>query len=222
MVTNDMVPADGVSQNFVVGKVEDTSYDPVEWAVVRWNKGRYMKDVLDVTDTTSTATPGFAGTVVSDEDGYFKIGPFTSATPWDPGYWFVSARTDRTIVDYGSATPGAPDTFTKVGDAVAWLEYPDMEFGNEAFDDLPVSLVQWRTPAETATPYTPINEMTFPVSMDDEDPYPPATPVTPTWTPPEWYAIDRYTQYQMSLLGTDRFQVDYTAWLNSNPDYRDV
>jgi hypothetical protein len=53
---------------------------------------------------------------------------------------------------------------------------------------------------------------TFPSYYDEATPYADATPVYDdqiTWLPPLWYAMPKYKQYQLGLLGNTRGQVTY-------------
>jgi hypothetical protein len=42
---------------------------------------------------------------------------------------------------------------------------------------------------------------------------------TPNWLPPKWYPLDRYTQYQIGLLGSTPYQVD--SYENLMNDYEE-
>jgi hypothetical protein len=216
IISADAIPADDFSTVYIYGKVEDPSYAPIPYAVVYWRKGRYMYDVFTRAKSEANATPGqsgLAGAVTADAQGKFEIGPFVAATPSEPGYWFVATETDHT-------TPSVTN-YTIIGDVVAWLEYPDAQFGIENSNLMPPQLVQWgQQPTEIPGMTEPYN-VAFPVTWDDWDPYLPATPISLVWRPPTWYGIDKHTQYQLGLLSDTRDILDPTKWQTSHPDYKE-
>lgn len=145
-----------------------------------------------ITFTTSTLTlpdQPYSGSVVTDANGNFEIGPFIASGPETPGYWFVSVAL-------------ADDS---AGDVVFWNEYPDTNYGPVPGTNLPQPSVQ--ALAGDATPYAYTYQ--FPSYYDEATPYAPATPVTTVWLPPNWFAMAKYTQYQLGLLGAVRGQVTY-------------
>lgn len=202
----DTIPADGLTKVRVFGKVENSSRLPVASAKVNYRKGRDIYTVLN------TDLP-YDGSVTADSLGRFTVGPFTAATPWDPGYWFVMVETDRVSA---SATP----QYDMVGDVVFWLETPDLQYGSEGFTNLSVPLVQMANAADTNPYYSDING--YPVYYDEATPNSAATPVTIEWEPPAWYAIPRYDQYQLGFLGSGFYDVTLDGLQSMHPDYRDV
>lgn len=145
---------------------------------------------LVITTTTTFAPPDlpFEGSVVTDANGYFQIGPFTASGPDEPGCWFVSVELDD-----------------EAGDVVFWNEHPDNQYGPTPGTHLPRPSVQ--ALAGDATPYA--THYQFPSYYDEATPYAPATPVTTIWLPPKWFAMSKYLQYQLGLLGNTRGQVTY-------------
>ncbi|HJS83577.1 MAG TPA: invasin domain 3-containing protein [Nitrososphaera sp.] len=203
----EQIPADGVTKNIVLGKIEDEEFAPISGASVTWKKARSLYEVL-------ATVPPSNGTVISNTAGHFTVGPFTAATPGSPGYWFVSMET--TV---------SGDT---IGDVVYWHEYGESNYGVENFTGLPHPPVQMATPVwnyQLPVPATPVmgqlppysNNNQFPTHYDEATPVAPATPIRDTpelcWLPPKWFAIPRYIQYQLGLLGDviDRETVNITT-----------
>jgi len=211
-VTSDRIPADGLSQVYVYGRYTDTDRSPLAGETINWRKGRHIYDMFGLARSSDPATPtstSFAGEVTTDSDGKFVIGPFTAEEPAYPGYWFVGVEgTYNGGMDYQ-------------GDVVFWQEYPDVIYGVEIYSGLPQSSVQdleWWDIPDYATP------LSFPVSYDEATPTYGSTPSSNLiWEPPKWYAIDKYTQYQLNLLGSDYYEYDYTtAQANEHPDYKEL
>lgn len=174
----EQIIADGVSQILVYGKIEDVNFQPVSGATVSWKRARSIYELFG---------PGpiqGSGNVTTNADGVFTIGPFTSLTSEDSGYWFVAAE----------ATVGG----NLIGDIVFWYEYPDAHRGVEGIDGLPRLATQLATPIGTFPNMA--DTSAYPVTYDEEGSATPNT-VTINWEPPSWYAIDGYTQYQMGLTG---------------------
>jgi hypothetical protein len=61
----------------------------------------------------------------------------------------------------------------------------------------------------------------YPVTNDEATPQAGVTPVTITWSPPKWYAIRAYDQYQRGLLGNDYYVFDIGSTESIHPTYRD-
>jgi hypothetical protein len=62
---------------------------------------------------------------------------------------------------------------------------------------------------------------TFYSNYDDATPYQDATPVDLAWSPPKWYAMNKYQQYQLGFFGNDREISDPDSLSNAHPDYRE-
>lgn len=213
----DQIPADGEGTMVVYGKVEDPNHQPVPYATVAWKRDRSI---------CSTFATSYGGQVIADDQGVFSIGPFTAATPDEPGYWFVAAESwhqgaspsgDVATPDY-DATPYASPQYGPIGDVVFWNEYADSRFGVNDANELPKQPIQMQTNSWDNVYYS--EQVGFPVTYDDATPLDDATPVTVTCTTPQWYAIDRYTQYQLGFLGTGFYSVDFDP--NSHPDYNEL
>lgn len=231
------IPADGTSTVYVFGKVETTEYEPVPYAYVYWRKGRYMHDIWTRLYSTTVATPGspdLAGRVVADEDGVFTIGPFLAATPNDPGYWMLAVESESASPNDlatpnfpPSATPsswdlaGATPDWDMAGDVVFWVEYPHYQHGVEDLNGLPKVLTQMGQRPDEIPEYAPPGRYVWPTFYDEATPLAPATPMTDiNYLPADWYAIDRYKQYQLGLLGSNRTPQTASDLANSHPDYR--
>lgn len=173
---SDQVKADSVSKNLVYGRVDDADYQPEAGVEVRWSRARSLYELF--TD------PLEEGTVTTNSDGSFTIGPFTAKGPDEPGYWFVAAEATVDGVE--------------VGDVVYWFEYAVSLHGVENFDQRPQQVIQMATPVWTVPPYAYVNG--YPVYYDEDGPDAAATPVTIEWLPPVWFALDKYTQFQLGLL----------------------
>lgn len=234
LVDPTAIPADGVSATSVYGKVLDSSGNPVPYAYVSYKKGRSVYEIFTNTDATPdvgpdaspSATPVWpdSGRILADSSGVFRIGPFVSSTPNQPGYWFVSTES------FSSSPSGSWDT---VGDVVFWQEYPPkFNSVNGENQSIPVptnldketflwvgetGLVHYEPPIPL-----PATVNAFPVTFDEATPTAEATPVTNIWNPPVWYAINRYEQYQRGMLGDDCHAFKINNLPGIHPDYRDV
>lgn len=173
---SEKIPADGVSQNAVFGRLVDENWEPVSGAEVSWHRARSVYEVF----TTSPATPQ---SVTTSADGFFVIGPFTTEDTANAGYWFMSLQ----------ATVNGTD----VGDVVFWYEYPSVQSGVENTDGIPQQPIQMSTPVGILPPYS--ETVRFPTTYDEQ-----ATPLseqtaTPLWTPASWYYIPAWDKYQFGL-----------------------
>lgn len=234
LVDPSSIPADGVSATSVYGKVLDSSGNPVPYAYVSYKKGRSIYEIFTNTDATPTVGPDASpsatplwpnsGKVLADSSGVFRIGPFVASTPNQPGYWFVSTES------FSSSPSGSWDA---VGDVVFWQEYPPkFNSVNGENQSIPVptnldrdyylwvdetGLVHYEPPIPP-----PATVNAFPVTFDEATPTADATPVTNIWSPPKWYAISRYEQYQRGMLGDDFYAFRISSLPGVHPDYRDV
>lgn len=205
------IPADGISQVYIMGRVQDASLNPVANADVYWKKNRYMYDLFRDSTSTSAATPGRSnnkGKVSTDSYGRFTIGPFQAATPSDPGIWFVSTE----AVARGAA---------QVGDVVYWNEYEDTTSNGDDSIEIAGNTAQMATPWYSLPEYfaTPV----FPVTYDEhyyQEGKRSSNVVT--WTPPRWYAVSRFLQYNMGILGSNYLSYNQGATPNVYPDYKEI
>ncbi len=193
---SSVIPADGVSNNYVRGFLRKDSSAEVN-KVIYWRKGRTLQDIFD-------ATP-YSSYVRTDEYGNFEIGPFTAQEKSNPGFWMVAVESE------GAATVnGSPSAV--VGDIVFWNEKYDnlnYSYGDSVFYD-PNLLYINRTDMYSTPSFT--------VQYFDGN-Y--ATPysATPDWLPPKWYPINRYDQYMMGLLGSTPMHV--SSYQNLMRDYEE-
>jgi len=232
------IPADGESQVYLHGKVEDSLYNPVPYAVVYWRKGRYMKDIWMQAYSFDLSTPGsggVSGRTLADEEGIFNVGPFTAATPFSPGYWMVVLESETSSpnsvppADALGSTPGgwvdpATPKWGLIGDAVFWVEYPDQQYGVEDLNGLPRALLQMVERVETIPDLAPEGRYKWPTYYDEATPNAASTPVYGelNYEPSKWYAIDQYGQYQLGLLGDNRQPLVESDLAEAHPDYRDI
>jgi hypothetical protein len=212
ILDSDFILADGNSATNIFGLVEDSNHTPVPFAVVYWRKARTEYEVFKKGYNASTATPGSSNTsgyVVADANGRFTIGPFVSSQ--FAGYWL-------TVLETGSASPNLNrNQFDIVGDMVYWYEHPDITNMIDPITQMPVSNIQDATPYWNIPNY--LNKTTLPVTYDENDIQAGYTgSATPSWLPPKWWAIDRYTQY---LIGLDGTSYDTFRATPSYPDYKD-
>ena len=199
-VDKPIINADGVSSQFIFGRITNQNVAVGAGISVFWRKSRDIKDLL--------SNQAYQGYVVTDLNGRFVIGPIVSEDKSNPGYWFVSVETDN---DSSIVTPDSSGTIA--GDIVYWYEqYDNIHYENES---LPLGnniVVAPDTDKHlAATPnfvykYTDLSQISY-------------LSATPNWNPPMWLPIDRYTQYQMGLFGsTPNFVQDYSR---IRPDYQE-
>lgn len=122
--------------------------------------------------------------------------------------WYPLPIFPSTPILVSSSTPSLGQTASQnVGDVVYWYEYPDTSNNRDEFSGIARSSIQKATPDFAIPQYT--FGSAFPVT---EDGLPGATPSGNiiNWKPPKWYAIDRYTQYQMGLLGKNYYTASAT------------
>jgi hypothetical protein len=230
------IPADGLSATSVYGKVLNEDGNPVPYAYVSYKKGRSVYEIFTNNNSTPDVGPSSSpaatpiwpdsGRVTADSSGVFRIGPFVSATPNMPGYWFVSTESY-------SSSPSGGETWEAVGDVVFWREYPPkFRSVNGENQSIPTSQnlniepriyldESGRLVIEPLIP-PPATVNAFPTTFDEETPTADATPVTNTWSPAKWYAINLYEQYQRGMLGDDFYVFKIENLPQIHPDYRDV
>ena len=173
----DQIQADGESTNYVFGILEDESYTPISGETVNWKRARTIYDLFGG-DVESS------GSVTTDSNGNFLVGPFTAATPQSPGLWFVAT----------DATPYS----RPVGDVVFWMESPQVTVGVQNLGrNVPLQIVQHRLPVVHWPEYADGNRFTIPY-YEGATPYSAATPDI-NWLPPTWYSIPKYVQYQLGI-----------------------
>jgi hypothetical protein len=199
--------------NYIVGRVEDANHDAVPYAAVKWRKARTLFEVFNsVSYSTSLATPGsdgINGMVIADSDGRFTIGPFSSNG--EHGYWVTSVETNSTSPNVNT------QAFSIVGDTVQWYEHPEITSIVDEFTFAPIATVQsatpdWLLPRMTSGP-------AFPVTFDEDDTEAGYVSGVVNWTPPSWYPLDQYEQYQMGLYGSTYEVAGATP---SYPDYKEI
>ena len=200
-VTKKIINADGEEKQFIYGNATPN-------AVVYWRKARSLYEALNTAYNSTPATPGQylkSGLVNAGPDGNFNIGPYIAHNDATPGYWFVVV--DSEFNQFPNANP-----VTIVGDIVYWYERYDVNQSNSAEPVLGPT-------AGDSTAYD--HYLTNPVFKKDQytnKPYYENT-IETSWNLPIWYPIDRYSQYQMGLLGSTPYVVD--TYDNLRPDYEE-
>lgn len=206
------IKANTVDDVFIKGYIRQGNTAPTNPPVIYWRKARTAYEALVDSDYgLNSSTPGrdgLAGIVQTDQYGNFIIGPFYSQDRVDPGLWFVAIDTE--MASTPSATP-----VTIYGDIVYWFEnYDNIHYSNE-----PVPLPRFYT-AIPLSGTDIVLEAQFKYKHYDQeyDATPAATPQL-GWTPPRWFPISRYEQYQMGLFGSTPNFV--STFDNMNNDYED-
>lgn len=187
-----IMPADGVSQNYIYGYVSDGA-TPASSKIVYWRKARTVYDVLE--------NSSYSQYVSTDANGKFTIGPFTSSSGTEPGIWFVAVETENAAtVNY------SPQTVS--GDIVYWYEkYDNLNYFYENSLLYTNDVLYGQSQEMYSTPIFTVNYS----NGEYATPYSSA----PNWTPPKWYPIDRYKQYMMGLLGSTPYYVNsYSSLIN--------
>lgn len=171
-VRSERIQADGVSQNIIYGRVENIEYQPIAGASVQWKKARSIYELFNGLEVDS-------GSVTTNEEGAFVVGPLTVAEQSEAGYWFVAMETS-----VGEHT---------IGEVVFWYEYPESVMGIENVSGLPQQPVQMKTPPgafpdmQTGVPttyeYDETKDMKFIAYKKN-------------WSPPDWYKLVPLGHYE--------------------------
>jgi hypothetical protein len=189
---SSVIEANNYSDNIVSGYILSGQTPAQANTVVYWRKARTVYNLFEqVNYSNSSATPGRygdSGYVRTDADGRFKIGPFYSQDRTDPGYWFVSVESEL------SATPSAtPVTIT--GDVTYWYErYDNVHYSSE---ELPLPY-GYEKPKQNNSKI--LQRPKFQYNYFDSE-YAGSSAATINWTPPAWFPISYYDQYQMGRMG---------------------
>lgn len=170
------LPADGLGNIFLYGKLTTPDLEPIAGEEIVFRKARTLYEAF----TSDVVEPS----VITNDEGEFEIGPFTVSDPDSPGLWFVVVETED----------------QSAGDVVFWREYPMAAFGIDDMTGLPIPDVQMATPISDIPPYA--YGYTFPYSYD-EDVELPATPTTVEWAPPRWYMLEWFLQYQLGIISSE-------------------
>lgn len=191
--TNLVVNADGISTIGISGKIlwKDNPFN--HSVQLRWNMARTLKDLF------SASPDNF---ITSEPDGTFTIGsPITTQQLGTPGYWFarisiVDENIVRSFLQSDGEVVDATDV-TIAGDVIYWYEsYDPIQYSNEL--DIPLPNIYTLSKQDKsdliATPNF-VYSHTDPSVLYSLD-------TTPNWRPPVWTMLDKYTQYQMKIMGT--------------------
>ena len=200
----DYVQAGTRAQVVLNGRFEQ--FDPtLGWVglsgkTITWKKARSIYELFGDPPTTASTTPPFeavsrTGTVTTNADGKFEIGPFFVSDADAPGYWFVSVEGSHLSVE--------------AGDVAFWCEYPAPVVSTEDYG-IPTAVPQMYEHVDQVPWYQGVNA--FPVNYDETVPYASVDLTPPPWLPPRWYAINKYVQYQMALFGDSHNTIDYVKY----------
>lgn len=200
-----LIQADGVSTVYVDGVVLLGNIRLPE-TVVYWRKARYLYDIFNEVPYTygsSLTVTSDSGSVITDENGRFSIGPFVARDNNEPGIWFVAVETEGPLPN-----PENPETIA--GDVVYWME--DFDSVNYNIDDTVTiqDVVNYNSEKSMDLYSTPTFRLSYYGSQRVE-----VNPQNPAWNPPSWYSVNRYQQYQSGLFGSTPYYIeDYNAVRN--------
>lgn len=229
---HELISVDDQNRVTVNGVVQNQDNEVVPYAVVQYMVGYTIQDALlresnsVVVDDDGDLLEIYdnwpdSGVIITDINGAFTIGPFTIQDENDPGYFFVICESENAL-----ATPDvdlialATPQWTMVGDIAMWYEYPGIERGVENLNQLPIQS-HYIKGEDQATPEIIPNY--YPVGWSEQATPESATPGTFSDDLPRWYALDKYYQYQMGILGDIEeatISTDYTTGIH--PEYKDL
>ncbi len=200
-VTKKIINADGNEKQSIYGNATPN-------AIVYWRKARSLYEALNTSYENNFNIPGqylVSGTQTADQNGNFKIESYIAQDDGTPGYWFV-------VVDSEFKQSPSANPVTIAGDIVYWYERYDVNQSNSSEPVL-------NAVAGSATHY--YHYLTDPVFKKDQytDKVYYEETIESPWNLPNWYPINRYTQYQMGLLGSTPYFVD--SYNNLRPDYEE-
>lgn len=179
IVDTPILYADGVSQQYIRGVLTSSS-NPVSNNVVYWRKGRTLYDTLQ-------ATP-YSSYVRTNDKGEFTVGPITVQDPKNPGYWMVALESEH-------STSVKSNPVTVSGDIVYWVEkYDNLNYHNSNSTIYNPTVLLNTGVQIYSTPNFTVNYY--------NGSYAGGSIISPNWIPPRWYPMDRFSQYEMGLLGS--------------------
>jgi hypothetical protein len=198
-VSNKIIKSDGVSNLFINGLITNNGV-PVSNSVIYWRKSRTNYQLFtEISYSTSELTPlnsRFSGIVYSDSQGRFSIGPIVSTSRNDPGYWFIAVESE-----FSSNPTTSPSTIE--GDIVYWLE--DYDAINYNFNSgVGINEVVNYDASQSWSLYATPNFKVNYANRDQVD----IQNTVPRWTPPKWFTVSRYDQYQSGMLGSTPYYIE--------------
>ena len=201
-VTKKIINADGQETVYIYGSATPN-------AKVYWRRARNLFNTFGTPYSKSQAAPdqnGKAGMTTADSLGNFQIGGYRAQNDATPGYWFVAVDTEM----LPSQAQGTPNTVA--GDIVYWYERYDVNQSNSSEPVLAATLGEntgyYHYSVDSSFKKNYVTEKVYYQGILDSG-----------WQLPKWYPIDRYTQYQMGLLGATPYVVD--TYENLHPDYEE-
>ena len=190
-----IVKADGVSSIFVDG-IASKNNAPAKDTVIYWRKGRTPYAALMLEEySNSSLFNGYSGSVITDSNGRFTIGPIVAQNRATPGYWYMAVESEFKSAYDASATPVA-------GDIAYWYESYDNIDLNYNKDIKMVDVINFNNEESLEIYSTP----SFITSYYNDQLVQP-TGATPRWNPPKWLPISRYEQYQAGFLGSTPYYI---------------
>ncbi len=204
------IKADGIGDIYIRGYVRQGNLPPSNSPAIYWRKARTAYAALEQIDySISDSTPGRYGTsgfVYPDQYGNFNIGPFYAQDRTKPGYWFVVLDTE--LASTPSATP-----VTIYGDIVYWYEnYDNLHYSNEIVP-LPEAYTAIPNSGSEIIAKSSFTYRHYDMEFDDQ------SAATINWTPPRWFPVSRYDQYQMGFFGATPNTI--SEYQDLNADYED-
>lgn len=190
-----VVKADGISSIFVDG-IASVDNAPAANAVIYWRKARTPYGAIEIESySNSTSFDGYSGTVMTNQNGRFSIGPIVSQDRSTPGYWYM-------VIESAFESSYASDATPVAGDISYWYESYDNIDLNYAPDLKIVDVINFNNEESLEIYSTP----SFITSYYNEQLVLP-TGATPRWNPPKWLPIPRYEQYQAGFLGSTPYYI---------------
>lgn len=174
---------------------------------IYWRKSRNIYDLFTMPYSTYSGVPGkdnTSGMVTVDNLGSFEIGSFISQSDATPGYWFVSVESEN------ASTPNS-NPITISGDVLYWYEkYDANQASTEEPSYIPIINESSAYQIYSADPIFKSDPITGDIFIEDNA----STP----WQLPKWYTINRFTQYQIGLLGTNPDELNFDLL---HPDFKE-
>ena len=190
-----IVKADGLSSTFIDGIASENSV-PAKGAVIYWRKARTPYAALMLEEySDSPLFSGYSGSVTTNENGRFTIGPIVAQDRATPGYWYIAVESEFKSTYDPDATPLA-------GDVAYWYESYDNIDINYNKDIKIVDVINFNNEESLEIYSTP----SFITSYYNDQIVQP-TGATPRWNPPKWLPISRYEQYQAGFLGSTPYYI---------------
>ena len=182
--SSKFIEADGQGSIYINGQIISKNND-ISNVYIYYRKARTVNEIFEVASYDH---------VLTDSEGYFRVGPITAQNLENAGYWYMALETE-----YSSILSASPITIA--GDIVSWFEDSNDVILNASDRKLPIQdsyeaddFIEFKS-----TPAFKVNYITG---------NPEFATATPNIELPKWFKIPRYTQYQMGILGSQYYFVD--------------